>query len=151
MAEEKPVCRQIDVEPEPATEEATPALTREAILAVDDRKLERFEVPEWGGVIYLRVMTGTERDAWEQGIGRGAGQEVDGLMAIALLVAKVVADADGNRLFSDDDVELLKGKSAPALMRVWARAQRLNALTDGDVEALVKNSSGDLTDDSGSG
>lgn len=37
---------------------------------LDDIKLkvETFDVPEWGGSVLIREMTGTERDAYEESI-----------------------------------------------------------------------------------
>ena len=40
-------------------------LTKEQMLAADDIKSERVEVPEWGGDVMVRGLTGTQRDAWE--------------------------------------------------------------------------------------
>ena len=46
----------------------------------------------------------------------------------------------GERLFADADVPALAGKSIQAVERIFAMAQRLNALSDRDVEDLVGNS-----------
>ena len=42
-----------------------PMLTQEQIRAASDLKTEEVYVPEWGGSVLMRGMTGTERDAWE--------------------------------------------------------------------------------------
>lgn len=47
-------------------------LTREAILSADDLPAETVDVPEWGGKVRIRTMTGSERDAFESSlIGTG--------------------------------------------------------------------------------
>ena len=60
----------------------------------------------------------------------------------ARLVGLTVIDETGQRLFTDDEVDLLGAKSGAALDRVFAVAQKLNGLSGADVEELSKNSSG---------
>ena len=55
-----------------------------------------------------------------------------------LLVACLV-DADGNLIFDDTDIERLGLKSSAALDRVFAVAQKHNAVSDDDIEELAKN------------
>jgi hypothetical protein len=57
----------------------------------------------------------------------------------AKLVALTVVDEDGNRIFSDEDAEALGKKSAAALDRIFAVAQRLSGLRPEDVEELAGN------------
>ena len=116
-------------------------LTREAILQADDLPRELVEVPEWGGALYVRALTGAERDAFEQSIveTRGKNTRMNLRNIRARLVALTVVDEDGNRLFSDDDVEALGRKSAAALNRVFEVAQRLSGLRPEDVEELAGN------------
>ena len=40
-------------------------LTRDEILGAQDIQTERVPVPEWGGEVIVRSMSGSERDAWE--------------------------------------------------------------------------------------
>lgn len=65
----------------------------------------------------------------------------------AKLVALTIVDEEGNRIFSQQDVNLLGKKSALALNRVFEVAQRLNGLKPEDVEELTKNSESDQSDD----
>lgn len=149
MVEEETACRQPKA-PEPEVETPLPVLTRQAILEIDDLKMERFDVPEWGGAVYLRVFSGKERKAWEDSIPTEANQIVDGLLVITKLVVWAACDETGTQLFTDADIPALQEKSAAALLRVYGRARRLNALTEGDVQGLAKNSESGLSDDSGS-
>jgi len=116
-------------------------LTREAILQAEDLPTEDVEVPEWGGVVRVRGLTGAERDAFEQSIveQRGKNTRMNLRNIRARLVALTVVDEEGNRLFSDDDVEALGRKSAAALNRVFEVAQRLSGLRPEDVEELAGN------------
>ena len=116
-------------------------LSREAILRATDLKSERVEVPEWGGCVTVRSMTGFERDAFEASLfdGKGASRKEKLANLRARLVAFCVVDAEGKRIFSDSDAEALGRKSAAALDRVFAVAQRLNGLGHTQVEELAKN------------
>ena len=118
-----------------------PYLTREQILKADDLPTEDVEVPEWGGVVRVRALTGAERDALEAAVldVRGKNVRVRLENARALIVAMSVVDEDGNRLFSDKDVKALGQKSAAALDRVASVAMRLAGLTKEDLEELTKN------------
>ena len=131
---------------------ANPWLTREQILAADDRIVETVDVPEWGGLVRVRGLTGAERDAYEATIitTRGSDFKMNLANARARLVARAVIDADGKRLFSDDDVVALGQKSAAALERIYEVASQLAGLSKTDVEEMVKNSVNGRNGDSGS-
>ena len=119
-------------------------LTKAGILAANDLKTEDVDVPEWGGAVRVRSFTGRERDAFEAAMVRGDGKErkVDLTNMRARLVGLTVIDEAGQRLFTDEEVDLLGAKSGAALDRVFAVAQKLNGLSGADVEELTKNSSG---------
>jgi hypothetical protein len=125
-------------------------LTAEEILQADDLPKELVEVPEWGGEVYVRTMTGLERDSWEGSIVKMKPRRVNGrniqepeiifANARAKLLAKVLCDENGKSLFSEHQVDVLGGKSAAALDKCFTVAQKLNHLTNEDVEELTKNS-----------
>ena len=119
-------------------------LSKTAILAAQDLQTEDVEVPEWGGAVRVRSFTGRERDAFESSMVRGDGRDrkVDLTNMRARLVGLTVIDETGQRLFTDEEVDLLGAKSGAALDRVFAVAQKLNGLSGTDVEELSKNSSG---------
>lgn len=116
-------------------------LSREAILQAQDLPTEDVEVPEWGGTVRVRGLTGAERDAFEQSIveQRGKSTRMNLKNIRAKLVALTVVDEQGNRVFTDEDAELLGKKSASALDRIFAVAQRLSGLRPEDVEELAGN------------
>ena len=124
-------------------------LTRDQILKAKDLTKEKVEVPEWGGFVYVRVMTGRERDSFEQGLLLGKGK-VNLENVRARLCALTVVDETGARLFKDKDVTELGNKSAAALDRVYEVAQRLNRISGEDVEELEKNSGKIRSEDSAS-
>ena len=119
-------------------------LSKTAILAAQDLQTEDVEVPEWGGAVRVRSFTGRERDAFEASMVRGDGRDrrVDLTNMRARLVGLTVIDESGQRLFTDEEADLLGAKSGAALDRVFAIAQKLNGLSGADVEELSKKSSG---------
>lgn len=111
---------------------------RDLILAADDLKREAVEVPEWGTTVYVRTMTGTERDAFEQQIvGDESGRAIENIRARLCILT--IVDDKGERQFADGDISAVGGKSSAALDRVFAVAQRLNGLSKSDVDTLAKN------------
>lgn len=114
-------------------------LTKEAILSAEDLAKELVSVPEWGGEVYIASMTGAARDAWEQSLLNKGGGEVNMQNLRARLVAYTAVDEKGNRLFSDKEAKALGEKSAKALERCVKVAQRLNGLTDSDMEEAKGN------------
>lgn len=125
-------------------------LTKEAILTANDLVTEDVEVPEWGGTVRVRAISGAERDAFEQAIVTRKGKNVTTNLANirAKMVALCVVDEHGQRLFGDKDVLLLGTKSAAALDRVFTVAQQLAGLTDKDVDELAENLEPGQSDDS---
>lgn len=124
-------------------------LTRKAILEAGDYTLRKVAVPEWGGAVYVKTLTGAEKDSFEQEISfseeereeaKKAGKKcmVDNFRA--RLLVRCLCDADGNKLFDYDDVAVLGAKSAKALERCFEAAGELNALSKKDLEKLEKNS-----------
>jgi len=113
-------------------------LTKEAILNSDDLQKELVKIPEWGGEAFVRMLTGAERDLFEsQIVNKTGGVNMENIRA--RLVCLTLVDEDGVRLFDDADIKELGCKSASALDRVFTVAQRLNKISDNDVEDLAKN------------
>lgn len=115
-------------------------LTRDDIFNADDRKSEVVNVPEWGGEVMVRTLSGKERDQYEAGTiktNKQGKQEQNFENFRARLIALCVVDEKGVRLFSERDVAALGNKSAAALQRVYDKCQELNAISDADVEELT--------------
>lgn len=115
-------------------------LKRDDILKADDLQKELVSVPEWGGDVYVRCMTGAERDKFESGIieMRGKEQTLNMSNIRAKLASMSICDENGKRLFKEEDVQALSQKSGAALDRVFAVAQRLSAITENDIKELTE-------------
>lgn len=114
-----------------------PILTAEQIRSQKQLTRELVDVPEWGGEVFVRVMTGRERDEFEVSCGKDE-QGTDNFRA--RLAASCLVDEEGRRLFTLAEAEELGDLSGTALDRVFQVARKLNPLTRADVEELEKNS-----------
>ena len=115
-------------------------LKRDDILQADDIKRELVPVPEWGGDVYVKGMTGAERDKFEGSLitMRGKDKQMNMANIRAKLASMTICDEKGKRLFNENDVQALSQKSAAALQRVFAVAQKLSGISDEDVEELAE-------------
>ena len=117
------------------------ALSRDDIRALDDSVRVPVEIPEWGGVVYVRSMTALERDRFEASLieMRKGKQRLNLDNARARLAVMVCVDEDGKPLFQPSDVGWLAAKNAAALDRIFEVASDLSRLSADDVEELTKN------------
>jgi hypothetical protein len=120
------------------------SLSRADLLAAAAQPLPREEmhVPELGGSVWIRAMSGTERDAWEKSLltGKGKNRDIDTTNVRAKLVARCLVDSAGARLLEPSDAAVLGGLRADVLNRMFEKAQRLNGVGDGDIDELGKAS-----------
>lgn len=116
-------------------------LDRAAILTAEDIEHRIVPVPEWGGAVRVRGMTGSERDSYDAESYR-MGQA--GAAAITDFrvrrVARCLVDADGKRLFTDADVVALGKKNGAVIDRLDDVVAELSGLG----EAATKKASADL-------
>jgi hypothetical protein len=110
-------------------------LTRESIFAQQDLPVREVKIPEWGGSLYVRRLSGDERDAYE-----AASRATPGVHVRAGLVAATACDSSGTPLFSQSDVAAIGAKSGTALDRIFAAAAVHNRITPADIEELIRTS-----------
>jgi len=123
-------------------------LTREMIEKASELKTKVVTVPEWGGDVLIRELTGTERDAYEASLmadKRGGKPKVENLRA--RLVGRCMVDgATMQRLYSDQEVLVLGNKSAAVLDRLFDVCRELSGMTteeeDKAAEALADDPNG---------
>jgi hypothetical protein len=99
-------------------------LSAQDILDAQDIVTEVVDVPEWGGSVILRTLTGAEA------IQLGKLGETDKEATSAQVLVLCAVDEKGERIFSEGDVELLKKKSMRAMLRVQKAAMEINGLTE---------------------
>lgn len=118
------------------------ALDAQAILSAHDLgEPLPLHIPEWGGLVYIRQMTGLERDAFELAC-MAPGGAVDRSNLRGKLAVMTVCDIDGRLLFRPEQAAELGAKSGRALARIWELAAPHNGITEADADELLKNSDG---------
>lgn len=127
-------------------------LTRDGILSVEDLPLERVEVPEWNGVVYMRVLTGKQRDEIEQlSTDRKAAKRFEVKEMIARMVAMSLCNKDGKLLFGGhDDGIKLNEKSSAVIIRLFKVVQRISKVDDDDIGVTVADFDKGPSENSGS-
>ena len=117
-------------------------LSKAAILAARDIVIERCEVPEWDGHVFVKTLSARVKEEWEQERLRvkGSDTEVNLINVRASLAAATMCDAEGQLLFGMEDIVALNEKSVKALDRVFETAVKLNRISAQDVDDLTKNS-----------
>ena len=125
-------------------------MNREEVLAASDLTMEEVFVPEWDGIVGVRVMTGAERDRFEGMIldAQERGQRTANFRA--RLLALCLCDQQGGRMFDVQEVDRLGEKSSVALDQLFDVARRINKLSPDEVDKLQGNSVPDLLAASGS-
>ena len=96
-------------------------------------------VPEWvaaldGRRLFLREMSGHDRDAWQR-------SEKNGNPSPAALLVRCLVDEDDRPLFAPAQAELLNRAGAAPLMRLYSRAVEVNFGTAKEEDSL-KNGRG---------
>lgn len=126
-------------------------VSRQQIADADDITEEDVPVPEWGGKVRVRGLTGEQRDEFEGSIivekrdpdrkGKTKSSVEHRRLRAKLVVKSVVHPPDspqaGQPMFDETDIGWIAAKSAAALDRVFSTAQRLSGMSDEDVDDLL--------------
>lgn len=116
-------------------------LSKDQIWQAEDIQVIDVPVPEWGGEVRMRGLTGRERDDFEAKsvVQKGSDRQVNIRNLRARLVAACAVNEDGSALFEPSDVMHLGQKSAVALERLFDAARKLSGMTPNDVKELTEN------------
>jgi hypothetical protein len=101
---------------------------------------ERLELPELGGFVFVKGMTGGERDEFEKSCRDPKGRLRGNTRA--RLAVRTVVNEDGTRVFTDDDIQMVGRIRVDVLQKVFNLAQKLSGISDADVEELGGDSDG---------
>ena len=117
------------------------ALSKDEIFAAQDTTDLEVDVPEWGGSVRLRSMTGTQRSNYEHWVScRGNQDERDFRGLREQLIVACAIDENGKPLFeTEDDVQRLSEKNANVIERLATAAQKVSGMLDDDIEEAAKN------------
>lgn len=107
-------------------------LTKEQIIAAQDRQFREVDVPEWGGKIRLASFDADQALHHSELLRkRSEGKEVPN--PISAMLAASIVDEKGNRLFTEKDMAELGKKSPTVLSRLVDAVRELNAKEEVDV------------------
>ena len=115
-------------------------LNKAQILEVKDLPFLDVDVPEWGGTVRIQGMKAADRDSFESSIYK----TVDGKPVLqhenfrAKLLARCLVDENGERLFSEKEIEELGSKSAKVVQFLFDEAQKLNGTSKEEKEVIEK-------------
>ncbi|KKN54439.1 hypothetical protein LCGC14_0592370 [marine sediment metagenome] len=117
------------------------ALVATDIFSAVDLTPEWIDIPQWEGGLFVRPMTGLERDTYEQSLvrGKGSNREFNIANARAKLVVLVAVDEDGKAIFTKGDVKRLGAKSSAALNLIFELATKQSGMSEADIEELTED------------
>lgn len=119
-------------------------LSAAEIGAAQDAVVKRVRVPEWGGTVCVRGMTGDERDDFEAEQSRLGGPEGRDMKSLrARLLVRCLCDEQGRLLYTPDAHRQLGARSARVLDRLYAVASRLSGFGRREEAELLGESDGD--------
>ena len=110
--------------------------TRDEILQAHDFKVKDVNTPEWGGdgaVTGVRTFSAAIRAELTNQTGEDGKMPADWMEQV---VAASACDHDGNLIFTKQDVEMLSGKSAIVLERLFRAAIELNGLAENSIDEI---------------
>lgn len=114
------------------------SLSASDILSVNDNRVKEVKVPEWGGSVFIKMMSGAERNLLEQ--EWMSNDEKPTLDIVVALLSLTLCDADGKRLFStEEEAAGLINKSASVLQRLMMESLQHNGMSQDALDDAVKN------------
>jgi len=133
-------------------------LNRDQLLQKRSLKIERVELED-GNHVFVRQMTGRERDIFEQSIFSIDATDQSNVKVEqkredfrAKLAVVTICDEQGDLLLKRDDYDLLsQSMGARDLEEIVNVAQKLNKITKEDKEGVIKNSEAGKTGSSNLG
>ena len=111
-------------------------LTAADILQAEDFVFEDISIPEWGGTVRIRSLSGAQRATLKKAVDAGS-ETADEMICVMSIV-----DEDGNRIFNSSQIEALRKKNTKAITRIAKRALVISGMIDPAkaVEEAEKNS-----------
>lgn len=119
-------------------------LTKADYLKPAERRIRKVQVPGLGGYAYLRSLTVSEKERWEEGRieQKGASVRFNAEGTRASLLALTLCSSDGRLLgFTDEEVKALDAQDSLAVEQLYQAACDDNGLNRSDIEALNRPNS----------
>ena len=110
-------------------------LTLDQIKNADDVKTAVVEIPEWGGEVTVKGMTGRLRSNLEQKISSNAPHGDIKMM----IVTSCTLNPDGTPMFKSDDRKWLIEKAADPIEKIFEGVCKLSGIHDKAVDEAEGN------------
>lgn len=107
----------------------------EEILALDDFTFADVQVPEWGGKVRVRSLSGAQRGVVQNLVKKNATEGIEEL----LVVMAVVDPESGKRVFTKAHLEALKAKSSAPVTLIAKKVMEISGITEAKTEDAEKN------------
>lgn len=120
------------------------ALDKNGILATARKAAKLVHIDEWGDDVYVRLITGLDRDELDYAnvnfeTNKVTKDSMIGARARACVI--FLSDENGNRMFTgSNDWKQIGELFGPALDAIVDAGMEFNGMSKGSVEALEKNS-----------
>lgn len=110
---------------------------RDQIVSTTGPQLTPVEMPEWNCTVYVKRLNFGERAKLVDVLTDPTKK--DTLMYVWGILA-AVCDQDGNKVFTDEDYDLVCGKEMEPVVRLGKVAAKVNQLTGDPIEDQKKSS-----------
>jgi hypothetical protein len=109
------------------------SVTREKLLAAKiDFPQEVVDVPEMGGKVTVKGMSGKDLSAFYKSVRKGKTLEVDEETFNARLVASSLVDSNGKRLLKDEEFTVAQEWPGQIFNKLLTASMRVNGLIGGN-------------------
>jgi hypothetical protein len=116
----------------------TELLSKEALQKKDDLPTRTVEVPEWGGSVRLRGLSGKKRMQMRRCYDAKTGEIADDEVLAKVLVWSMVG-ADGKPVLTESDVPWLIEKNGVVLVRLAEAVMEMSAMTEKSAAEVKEN------------
>jgi hypothetical protein len=116
------------------------AVTRDSIKAALSAApaIDFLDIPALGGTVYVRGLTGKQRDLWEQWIVAGEGKNRVLKNVRGKLLARTICDAQGKRLMEDTDADWIGDLSGAIVAPLYDLAAQLSGISEATKKDLER-------------
>lgn len=116
----------------------TRGMTAEEIGQLRDFRVQSVDVPEWGGTCYVRSLSLRDAQVF-QDVSAGAARGTFTTEDICKIVALTLCDEQGNRLFSQEQLDVLLERNFQAVKRLFDASMQVVGLTASGVAQEKKD------------
>lgn len=115
--------------------DVTTLLSADQILRAEDKDFEDIDIPLWGGTVRIQALSAAQTIEFVDSLKSPAAKKNSNTK----IVLMSCVDAEGNFIFTKDQLAQLKEKSLKVLNQVANRCLILNELSDEEPEENIKN------------